>query len=332
MKKFFLNSFLLGTILIVILSLLENSFDEKALEDKCRKSNWSLSFENQHFDFAFCGDSRVYNMIHIPTIQNITQSQGINLGYTGTIYEEQYLIVKKFLENGNTIDRIYIQADLLSFDSSKRSKHQFRIYNYLPYIGKDSTITNIIQDNFRTTKFLLWKYVPLAKYIEYNLEYPITFLLKDFSQCMSDFDSFGSEMKTGRSPAFLDGLNEYAPTKTSSKKDSNSGHLVRSELVNGHTMEYFKRLVSICRNNGTEIVLYTPPIYASASNQSGHNQSLERFLGQIAADVDISYLSFLSDSICHNEAYFFDGGHTNEVGTKAFSKLIAKNIIQEETD
>lgn len=330
MKQFIIKSLILTAILFVVLSILEDRFNEKALEDNCRRSNWVFSFKNQHFDFAFCGDSRAYNMVHIPTIQNKTELEGINLGYTGTVFEEQYLLMKKFIENGNSIDKLYIQADLLSFDSASRSRHQFRVYNYIPYLGNDTTITNVVEDNTNLLKILIWKHVPLARYIEYNLEYPITFLLKDFSSCKSDFDVHGSELKSGRSPAFSDRISEYVPIETkkqpATKKTQPSGSLVYEELVSEHTMSYFNRLTSLCKDNGIEVTLYTPPLFNANNDDSGYREELELFLGNIAKDVGIEYRSFLTDSMCSEEQYFFDASHTNDVGTKVFSELLAKEF------
>lgn len=330
MKEFFAKSLVLGIIVLTVLSLLESRFDKKALEDKCRKSVWLLDFKNQHFDFAFCGDSRAYNMIHIPTIQDKTGMKGINLGYTGTIFEEQYLIVKKFIENGNTIDQIYIQADLLSFNSAGRSRHQFRVYNYLPYFGTDSTVTDVVKDNTGTMKYLIWRYVPMAKYIEYNLEYPITFLLKDFSSCKSEFDAYGSELKSGTSKAFMDRVNEYVPTvndKVEAKKSTKkAASLNYDELVDQKTMHYFEQLVNYCHAHGIPTTLYTPPLLNANRDNSGYKEELEGFLGGIAEAHDMAYKSFLDLPMCSNRAYFFDASHTNKEGTKAFSRILADEL------
>jgi len=323
-KRLFIRLFLLGALIWSIFWLLDHAMTKKALEDKCRRSNWVFSFKKQHFDFVFCGDSRAYNMVDISTVQNLTGKRGLNIGYSGAIFEEQYLIIRKFVENGNTINQLFLQTDLQSFDSSKRSRHRFTEYNYLPYLESDTLTANVVRDNTPSINFFLWKNVPFIKYIEFNMKYPISLLMKNFDDCIPEFDKFGSDLLPRTSTNFTQSAEEFVPKNANPSLIKPA--LNKSEYINAKTMDYFERIVQLCKNRRIDLILYTPPLYISLTKNEAHKNDCINFIDEIASYNQLQYLEFLNDSICHNHSNFYDAAHTNAVGTMKFSERIAQFI------
>lgn len=325
-KRFFLKIFVLGVILWSIFYALDYLMTKKALEDKCRRSNWVFSFKNQHFDFVFAGDSRVYNMIDIPTIHNVTGKKGLNIGYSGTIFEEQLLIIRKFIENGNRIDKLFLQADILSFNSARRSRHQFRFYNYVAYLRIDNLVSSVIENNVNQFHFACWKYVPYFRFVEYNLEYPISILFKDFSSCSTEFDSYGTKLFRGVSPKFNRNADEYIQTPRLDTLDANLFPFDTTGMVASKTMNHFKQIIRFCKQKQIEVVLYTPPIFSSTSSGIQNRVNYINFINQIAIENNVEYLTFLNDSLCLDKDNFFDSAHMNALGTKKFSNVMSAYI------
>ena len=320
MKKFFIRIGVLLGILWVIFYFLDDAFEKKALEDKCRRSVWSFSFQDQHFDFVVSGSSRAYNMIDIPTMMDSSGQKGLNLAYSGTGFEEQYLILRKFVENGNSIDQLFLQTDIKSFNSAGMFNYAFHDFNYLPYLDRDTFVANVVQDNTHPIKFLLWKYVPFVKYMEFNLEYPLSFLFKGFDDCRAKFDAYGSELRKGVSPAFMRASEDYDPDKLRLSKEAMEG------LISDKTYGYFKRIIKLCEEYDIELILYTPPIFYTIVGDDKNRNDYKDIMQEMADRHELPYYNYLSDSLCFDKANFYDAAHTNRKGSIAFSAKLSDLI------
>ena len=81
MKAFFFKLLVFFIVLMIPLYGLEKYYDyyfSKNL-DSCNKPLWVLKQQQQHYDFAAIGSSRVFNMLDIVSIEKITGKKGIFL-------------------------------------------------------------------------------------------------------------------------------------------------------------------------------------------------------------------------------------------------------------
>jgi len=320
MKKFFIKLAVLFAIIWAIFFGLDKRFDKKALQDPCRRSNWVFSHKNQQYDFVFCGSSRAYDMVDIKEIEKLTGKSGLNVSYSGTGFEEQYLILGKMFQNGNKIKQLFLQADIASLNSESMFNYAFHDYNYIAYLNTDTFIARIVKDNSNPLKYWLWKNLPFVKYAEFNLEYPVSFLFKDFSDCKAEFDDKGSHLLSGTSPQFLRAAEDYDPEKLRLSESNMESYISKK------TYRYFKDILKLCRENGTEIILYTPPIFVSIVGDKKNQDDYRNIMQKIADENEVIYLCFVSDPICFDKANFFDAAHLNSHGSELFSKEIAQYI------
>jgi hypothetical protein len=277
--------------------------------DLCDKTDWILSRRGLAADDVFLGSSRAYNMVEVPLYQELTGRRAVNLGTSGSNYAENYLLLRQFVENGNTVRRVWLQADIYSLDADAAFSVPFHAYQFMPWLG-DPEVAAVVREQAELPHYLLWRYVPFAKYIEFNSEYNLYKLLRGGFACTEGpFDaSLGSELL-----ADAPGPLERKP--------------VRAFGVNPDDLRGLRRLLAWCREAGIAVVLYEAPEYLPFTDQPASRAALEDTLAQAAFAAGLPWLRFREPDLWSQDTLFADATHLNAAGTRRFTRELAARAL-----
>ena len=88
---------------------------------------------------------------------------------------------------------------------------------------------------------------------------------------------------------------------------------------------WLKKIITLCKNNGIDIVLVKTP-----DNETGTERSYYNYIEELAVKNNISFVNYnnLYDEICLDPANdFFDKTHLNQYGADKFSRFISSALL-----
>ncbi len=312
MKEFFIKGSVFLLIVTGMLKLLDVYYTNHVSKHKnlCEKSDWVLNHQNEKYDFAFIGNSRVINGIDINEVERVTGKKGINLGLTGANYAENYLLLTEFFKQGNSVKNLIVQVDMHSLKSS-RLPYPFHNTNYM-HLLNDPGVYSIFKDNTEAYRLWMWKYIPFVRYMEFSSHFVLYKILKGGFECTASdiFDpGKGSELH---------------PDKPFTPTDKNYAYW----NVNENDQNYLNGIVKFSKEKNVNLIFYTAPIY---SGYYKYQLNLEKVIDeqkQKAAKEAIPYYDFSEpkNPLCNEVKYFNDNIHMNATGVKQFSSVIADSI------
>ena len=296
--------------LYLLLCFIDSKMDQAVKQKSCSKQNWILNIKNQQFDFVFLGSSRVEGMMDVGFLCKETGLKGINLGVSGAGHEELFLLFNMFLKNGNKVKKLYYQNDIYGFQVKAGVSYHFHDYEFLPYLN-DSTVISVFKELRPHLKFYAWKYIPFAKYAEFNVKYPIKTLFSN-RICYNDlYDSFGS--------VFFNKLNmpfEY-----------NMPKMPKAYSFNPIGLNYVKKILKLTQKHNIELSLYTAPEYTDLYQTQLNRKELNIKIKELSEQYNGEYWLFENDSICQEKSLFVNATHLNEKGTKLFTNKFLNEVI-----
>jgi len=306
MKKFLIKSGLFLLLFLGVNSLFTLYLDFQLPRNVRHKLFWVFSHQQQHFDFVIAGHSRAFNLVDIPTIQKKTNTTGLNIALGGSGLTDNYLIFRKFIENGNHVKNLIVQIDIYSLNSAQSFGYPFHDFLFLPYIYTDY-IGDAIKRHRGWLRYFFWKYLPCTRYIEFNSKYDLEFLRSSFRTDSGWNRSLGSKI-------FYD-LNYKNFKKPPARKYS----------VAPIDSLYLEKLLEFTREQTINVVFYTAPVYYKL--QGYHNTQIpDRFLQEICQKYQIPHLDFTALALCQNQYYFRDYNHLNSAGTLLFSEILSDSL------
>ncbi|MGZ4037283.1 MAG: hypothetical protein ACXVPQ_05600, partial [Bacteroidia bacterium] len=283
MKALILKLTVFLCIVFALLKLLDAYYTRYTFAhlNVCQKPYWLLAQTGQHPDFAFIGNSRVYNMVDVKLIEAKTKKQGINLGMTGTNYSELYLAFDQFLKNKNTLKNLIIQVDLMSLNA-KKVNFSLKSHMYM-HLLNDTTVMSVYKDNVPMYRYMIWKYVPFVKYMEYSNHFVFYKILKG-----------GFECKT------FDGLDTTKGTVFLLDHKYNPGNKFYW-TVDQTDETYFKKLIHLAKQHNINVILYTAPVGTTYLHGQLNYKAVMQRIKDIAAEEHIAYFDFSRPEIPFNK-------------------------------
>jgi hypothetical protein len=309
--RFAIKLVLFLAVIISILKLLDVYYTNYNLSHKnlCEKSDWVLQHQNETFDFAFIGNSRVINMVDVDTIEKKTGKKGINLGLTGANYAENYLLLYQFLKQGNRVKTLAIQVDMHSLKSTTLP-YPFHNYNYMQFFN-DSIVRGIYRDNNPWYKFAIWKYIPFTRYMEFSSKFVLYKMIKGGFECGESL-VFGPAKGT----EFLYPKN-FTPPANSYAYWS----------VNKLDEKYLNKLIRFAKQQDIRVAFYTAPIYHSYLPYQLRLKNVLEQANILAKQNDIPYFNLCEgNDLCYDIRNFNDNIHMNKGGVQKFSAMIADSL------
>ncbi len=317
MKPFFFKLFIFVGLLLIPLYALEKYYDyyfSKNL-DSCNKPLWLLKQQQNSYDFAVLGSSRVFNMLDVQTLEKSTQKTGINLGASGSGYAENYLMLKLFTET-NTIKTLIVQVDLYSLDEKNAFGYPFHDYLYLNKL-KEPEVDSIYRDKVSAVKYYSWKYIPFTKYMEFSNFFSFYKVLKGGYECSSSF------LDTTKGSFLVDGKEAE---NSEAKPDQNNRF--KQRYIDLKDMAYLQKIISFAHSKNIKLLFYTAPEYYKGFALQGNRNFIYAEITKLAQQNAIPYYNFANYTfdMCRKKELFKDNTHLNIQGSLQFSSHFGNTL------
>ncbi|MGK0186513.1 MAG: hypothetical protein ACI9R3_002296 [Verrucomicrobiales bacterium] len=174
MKKFLCRCLTFVLVTFVICHLINPAlnlyFEEGRNSRLNHRSGWIFGFKDQAFQFAVLGSSRTLNQVDVRTLEDAGIGRGINISNSGAGYAQNYLVLRRFFELNNRIDRLVLNFDRDCFESDVHFTDPFQEHAFLPFTG-EKWVDEIFRDELRPSKYWLYRILPTSRYLEYNDRY-----------------------------------------------------------------------------------------------------------------------------------------------------------------
>ena len=317
MKRIFINSIIFFGIIFLVLLTLDKYYTHYYTShlNVCQKPDWIFSHKNQVYNLTFIGNSRVYNMLDAPQLEKKLNKSVINIGITGSNLSEQFIILDQFYKRGNKANFLVLQLDMISFDYSKLP-FKLHLPTYMNLFN-DVQVQEVYRDNSPMHKYLIWKYIPFARYMEFSNRYVLYKALKSGFECNQNL---GYDSLRG-------GVYENIPYR-----DNN--HAYRYWTVNPTDWKYFNKIVELAKVNQTRLIFYTAPFYSETRRFQLNTVAVYKLIRRQADSLHVPYLQFDTPNykMANDTLNFYDNNHFNEKGSRIFAADLAdslKKIIYE---
>jgi hypothetical protein len=284
MKKFLKKLFVFSVITIVGLNLFGLFLDYTV-----QKSNLFKICIAQHGnlpDNIILGGSRALTGIKAEELSKLTGEKWYNLAMDDTGIAYHLLFFKILSAKKKHLKRIVLEY----YNSNKKNKtEQFYYirkneYQFLPFINSIPEIDKFLRNK---DEYLVYKYLPIAKYIYFNTElfYPALLLLvkPKFRYKFNEFGDF----------TYPNIINEEL--KMDRKRSSVQLNFNNLDL---------KDLSKKCKSNQIDLYSITAPIYNSYSKQK----------------FPFKHYNFIN--LTNDYTDFYDRIHVNDKGSKKLTKAI----------
>jgi hypothetical protein len=289
MKKFLKYTFgvlMTVMILMVILDAIYTKVYETA--QPRNKFQYILSLKPQRIDYVFLGSSRVANTIVTEEIRRVTGKKVINLGIEGAWLDDNYLQLKLLINQGITIEKVFLQIDY-QFEDSERTA--IAKADAIPFIHNP-----IIKEHLKNKEndFLKMVYIPFYRYLktDHKVGFREVFLLLIKKKPKVNLEN-GYTPQIGSSI-----LKSYSLPKQVADKN---------EMLNA--------IQRLCMKHKIDLVLFCAPFCSKTVNRD-YIDKLKKKLPQLQ-----DYSAKFDDSL------FFDCAHLNDKGALLFTKkIIQKNF------
>jgi hypothetical protein len=308
MLRFCIRFCLFVGILVIPLYILQGRFDRAIYTGSDQKPIWVQNVKNESYSYAIGGSSRAENNADVNTIDSLLKIKGINMGYSGSDLAENYLTLLTFLRNGNRLSNYVLQIDdwsLIKPDSA--FSYPFHEYFFLTLLN-DKEVGDVIRHEDGPGKYYLWKWIPFAKYAEFNYIYPIQ---KIFVHPHTIYNHTHGTV-------LLD--DQMLDTVALEKRLGPIRH-----YPNSNSYSYLQKMKELCKENGIRLIMYTAPIYYKY-HQCIENKACRSLISSFAKANQLNYFDYTSSAICRNGDLMMNEAHLNRKGTLLFSKLLADSL------
>lgn len=302
MKKFIRKIGVICAVLLAVLFLLEKVFTDAYIKDDFYKPQWLYQKVDGQYDFAILGNSRPYTGVDVAYLEDISNQKGINLSIANAQFSTMLLMLKIFLERGNSLETLYINIDsqqILDDEKLSISANKFfPLYN-----------DPVVSDHFGKygLKYKMYGYVPFVRYAEYNFNWgPHQYINTKKAVFKNKFDAWGTKHYSNSSYV---GSKVAVPCRL---KDIDS--------------EEFEALLDLCQQHGIEVKAFTMP-YASIIDDDAFKAG-EKRLKDYCESKGLNYQSF-ANMWNGSFEYFKDPLHLNDEGSKVFTNFIFTTYIGE---
>lgn len=249
-----------------------------------------LQLKNQHYYYAFLGSSRTENHIDCELIEQLTGKSCINFGVSGGTIGDMLILMTITESKGITFSEVFLQVDY-SYNFSGISNN-FRA-SLAPFINNAVVKKELIKNG----ESFYYYYIPFYRYLKNDKvvgfrEFFSTLLNKKPKANLN----IGFAPKTGKGLA----VSGRFPVKFSDKN------------------EELNALFKLMEKNNAELTCFTAPYCKNIENRA--------FMSALKSKVPNlkDYISIFDE----NPEYFFNCGHLNAEGARAFTKILTEDLLK----
>ena len=275
---------------------------------------WIQKLENEDVDYVLLGSSRLYSGLNCLYIDSLINKKGLNLGTNAASYAENFLLLKKFISQGNNTEIVFLNADIYNFNS--RDSYSVPLhFHYFFNFWDDIEVREAVEYYSSTAQFFRWNTFPGLRFIEYNFHYSPIILLKSFfvepKTKKSKFDlSKGSDIRIGNFSPSLENFNK------------------RNFTINESDQLYLIKIIDFLKKYNIKLRLIRPPKFWMVEKNISNVDEFFNHINIIKKDFDINFIDFQGLNIVYDSSNFRDPTHLNEIGVKKFSSEFAKKAFR----
>lgn len=289
-------------IIFILLFLLLNELLLLGLKDDVfMRSNIDRCMNNEYQDI-FIGTSQCRRAVDPDIVAGVTNRSTTNASIPLSSPLDQYYLVKQICESGHTPERIVYECDPYYFSEAKSGGH----YYYYPNgINKFRYFLSGLKQDWRITvapwSFQMGNYFRMGEVFKSKLDY----WFKGYSENVNGYQEGGDS---------------FTP------KD-----IVDHEfVVSGIADEYMGKLISLCKEEGIELILMQFPVSEEVyyDMEPAYRQGADKYFKDVADANGVEYLNF--NELCESDGATleFESDDTADGGAHFENKL--KNFIDME--
>jgi len=295
-------------LLVIIASALDAGIGVAARRDLKSKANWVFEMKGGTYDYVVLGSSRAYRVVQVAAVDSGVRGRGLNLGQDGASIPEIALMFDVFLRRNST-RRVLLEVDEFGLDSVWVS-HPLHEYLYIAHL-QDTAVAHMLHDYFGARE-LLWHYVPLIGYAEYNDRVGIQSVMRVLRRQHAEYDSTGSAPPHyGVSAAAFD-----------SARDT-------TYLVSESWVKDLERLLATARTRRIPVTMFTATEYAPFRDAVRNRTALFDRYRAIGREYGAAFVEVADSDIAADRANFQDPRHLNARGAAIFSHRLGEALRRE---
>lgn len=248
--KFTLKIFKVAFIVFIVLNLFGLFLDYHMRNSNIFKIN--VLFNKRLPENIILGSSRSLTGINTDLLSKLTNKNWYNLSMDDTRIETHYLFYELLVELGKPPQKLLLQFDNsgVEIDSTTFFDNDYQI---LPFLNVNKIVSNYFS---KKDNYYLFKYLPIYKYVYFNVElfYPSILLF----------------FKPNYSHRFKQN-GDYDYPKNLVMKKADAQHTKRFVNLENNSLI---RLIELAKTHKTELIVYTAPIFkANTSIKNTRNLS-----------------------------------------------------------
>lgn len=291
MRQFLIHVGKLIVILIIIMYGLDAIYSHTFRKGIPRnKIQKILQLNNQHFDYVFLGSSRTENHIDCELIEKLTGKSCMNFGISGGTIGDMLVLMTLANSRNITFNEVFLQVDY-SYNTSGISSN-FKA-SLVPYMNNNVVKKQLSKDG----ENFYYNHIPFYRYLKYDKVVGF----REFCAVLLNKQP-RTDLNVGFAPKIGNGMGV-------------SGKL---PIKYKETNEELKELVKLLNNNDVELSCFTAPFCENIENRKFAN-NLETRVPNFK-----NYISIFDE----NPEYFFNCGHLNIEGARAFTKILIEDMIK----
>jgi hypothetical protein len=294
-----------SALLLLIAAACDAGLGFVARRDQSSKRNWVFGLKGRDVDYIVLGSSRAYRIIDVMVVDSEIAGRGLNLGQDGASYPEMALLFDVFLQQ-NRARRLLLEIDEFGLDSASFS-HPFHEYSYIPY-QRDTIVSRALREYFGA-RALLWRYVPMFAYAEFNDRLGPKNLARAWRAQKPEFDSTGFAPSRGGVPESI----------FDSARDT-------AYRVSGVRLRGLERILETAKARGIAVTMFTSTEYLPFQQSVRNRDQLFARHAEIGRAYGASFLAVSDSDIAVDRQLFRDPRHLNYAGAQLFSRRLGRAL------
>ena len=255
-------------------------------------------------DILIVGSSRALVHYDCELIEAATGKKCYNLGFDGTLFEHQQLMLDLYLKNNKAPETLVWNVDYHSFEHSKEF---YGFEQLVPY--QDQLEVQMLLEANEETDALLYQ-IPVLRY-SFNPKMKMIGLLNFFELYAARPPLIKGYRKSDK---VWDG--EFDRFKEKNKEGIS--YKVEEQIF----AQFSNRLITLNREK-IEVVLVISPIYYEAKNLIRNEDQITKRVENLSHEYGFTFLDYSEDSIIYSKDNFYNGTHLNKNGVSHFTKKFA---------
>lgn len=264
---------------------------------------------NYASDIVIMGTSRALEHYDPAVIDSITGMQSYNLGMGGYGINVEIMKYRYYSQYNSNPKYIIYDVDQLPLVIDN-APHMHQSEQFLP-LFYDGAIRNDLMD---VGYSWIDAYIPMARYWGYQMHNKRGLLETLNLKHHCDY------------PAYKGHLPDPDPWDVSRLQFSDS---IPSHVDNAAEV-LFKNFVQECKESGVQMIFVTSPVYYQYVEMSPKWDRYIVWFDSIAKANDIPYLKYMNHPICYDSTMFNAGVHLTPEGTKIWSEILSKDLIEKQ--